>query len=85
MKKIKFSKVKGKPSKEHLILYLEDKYVEVEERSIIISYPDRMQFKKFSMFLRQYVFNTLSLDVENMKIFIPKDYIAYCKNSSMKF
>ena len=74
--------MKGKPSKEPVVLYLHDEYIEIEERSIVISCPNRIEFNKFSMFLRQYIFNSLSMDIENMKIFVPKSYIAYCKKFS---
>ena len=82
MKQIYFRKIKGRinPSPGKFYLSCEDKVVKEDDKTVIIKCERFLEYKRFLIFLKQYIFMQLDSDDKKLEIYMPKSYILCIKH-----
>ena len=82
MKQIYFRKIKGhiNPSPDKFCLSCEDGIVKEDDKTIIIKCEGFLEYKRFLIFLRQYIFMQLESNDKKLEIYMPKSYILCIKH-----
>ena len=82
MKQIYFRKIKGRinPSPDKFYLSCEDRVVKEDEKVVTVKCNTSLEYKKFLLFLRQYVFMQLDASDKKLEIYMPKSYILCIKH-----
>ena len=77
MKQIYFKKIKGRINKKPLSfsLLVKSESLINDEKVFILKCLKLSEYKKFLLFLKTYIFNTISSDDKKKEIYMPKDYI----------
>lgn len=81
MKEIYFKKIKGhiNPSPTKFKLLVEENNVSEDSKAVIIKCTGFLEYKRFLIFLKQYIFMQLDSDDKKMEIYMPKSYILCMK------
>ena len=81
MKEIYFKKIKGRvnPSPTKFKLLVEENNVSEDNKAVIIKCTGFLEYKRFLIFLKQYIFMQLDSDDRKMEIYMPKSYILCVK------
>jgi len=87
MKQIYFRKIKGRinPSPSKFYLSCKDKDVKEDDKTVIIKCERFLEYKKFLIFLRQYIFMQLDSNDKKLEIYMPKSYILCVKHVEDSF
>ena len=82
MKQIYFKKIKGhiNPSPDKFYLSCEDKIVEENDKTVTIKCDRFLEYKRFLIFLKQYIFMQVDSDDKKLEIYMPKSYILCIKH-----
>lgn len=82
MKQIYFKKIKGhiNPSPSKFYLSCEDRVVEEDDKTVIIKCDRFLEYKRFLIFLKQYVFMQIDSDDKKLEIYMLKSYILCIKH-----
>lgn len=81
MKEIYFKKIKGhvNPSPTKFKLLVEENNVSEDDKTVIIKCVGFLEYKRFLIFLKQYIFMQLDSNDRKMEIYMPKSYILCVK------
>lgn len=82
MKQIYFKKIKGhiNPSPSKFCLNCEDRIVKEDDKTVIIKCEGFLEYKRFLIFLKQYIFMQIDSDDKELEIYMPKSYILCIKH-----